>query len=320
MTVGEGRGVPAEDEPRPTAGGRDEAAVGEDLEAQVGALEAGRAFVDRSELRKCLVSGADAEGWLQGLVTAGVAGLRPGELRRSLLLTPTGRIRADFHLLRLPDGFLLLQDPAQPEPVAGTLAPYVLSSDVVLEDRSASYAVFSLPRRGGAPDGLPAWRPSTLDDGVEVLVPTAAAARARETLLAALVEARAEAAEAWRVRRGIPRFPVDLDTASLPAEAGLDALLVDPTKGCFLGQEAVARVRNLGHPPRVVLHLRADGPVAVGARVVAGGREAGEVTSAAPLPGGATVVLARVRWDLRDAPLALETGLPLGLAERPASS
>ena len=81
------------------------------------ALEEGRAFVDLSGMRKILVAGDDAERWLNDLLTAGLADLRVGDARRSLLLTPTGRIRADLHVARTFAGFLLLQDGRQPHPV-----------------------------------------------------------------------------------------------------------------------------------------------------------------------------------------------------------
>ncbi len=81
-----------------------------------------------------------------------------------------------------------------------------------------------------------------------------------------------EALEAWRIRHGLARFPVDLDADSLPAEAGLDVEpVIDRTKGCYLGQESVARVRNLGHPPRVVLGVRAETPLRPGAPVRSNG-------------------------------------------------
>ena len=73
-----------------------------------------------------------------------------------------------------------------------------------------------------------------------------------------------DAVEVWRIRAGRPRMGADFDRTAIPAEAGLEAL-IDTTKGCFLGQESVARVRNLGHPPRVLRHLQGDGQVDAGA-------------------------------------------------------
>jgi folate-binding Fe-S cluster repair protein YgfZ len=72
--------------------------------------------------------------------------------------------------------------------------------------------------------------------------------------------------------------------------------LIDVTKGCFLGQESVAKVRNLGHPPTVLRHLRAEAPVAVGVSVLAEGEPVGQITSAAPGRHGGSVLIARVDW------------------------
>jgi tRNA-modifying protein YgfZ len=110
--------------------------------------------VELSGLRTVAVRGADARAWLDDLVTTDVEGLGAGQSRRSLLLTPTGRIRADFHVAGMGDGsFLLLQAAEQPEPVDTILSPYVLSSDVEMDDRSARSVVVAVPRGGTTKEG-----------------------------------------------------------------------------------------------------------------------------------------------------------------------
>lgn len=256
----------------------------EQLERQIRALDEGRGAVGLEGFRAVLATGADAGTWLHDLVTAGVRGLARGEAVRSLLLSPTGRIRADLHVLRMPEGYLLLQPADQPTGVGDLLAPYVLSSDVTLSE--------AVPRLVALP-GVRGWR---FED------PTATAAE----------PVGAVAVEAWRIRRGIARFPVDLDQDSLPAEAGLDdEVVIDRTKGCFLGQESVAKVRNLGHPTRLVLALRAAGDVAPDEPVTARGAVAGLVTSADVLPDRGTALLARVRWDAREDDLCTAAGTRL---------
>jgi hypothetical protein len=119
------------------------------------------------------------------------------------------------------------------------------------------------------------------------------------------------AVEVWRIRAGTPRMGADFDRSSIPAEAGLEAL-IDVTKGCFLGQESVARVRNLGHPPRVLRHLQTEGSVGAGAPLTAGSAERDAVvTSAAERRGGGTVLLASVRWSAREGSLRTSDGLPV---------
>jgi tRNA-modifying protein YgfZ len=121
-------------------------------------------------------------------------------------------------------------------------------------------------------------------------------------LAAGLGRADLAAAEARRIRLGHPRFGFDLDAESLPAEAGLDsAPVTDRTKGCFLGQESIAKIANLGHPPRVVLSVRGARPLGAGDEVLAAGEPVGALTSAA-----GPFAIARVAWSARDG--ALSTG------------
>lgn len=252
------------------------------LEDQVDALDQRRAFVDGAGLRVVEVTGSDAGRWLNDLVTASVEDIPPGGTARSLLLTPTGRVRADFHIVRTDGAFLLVQEPDQPVAIDDLLRPYVLSSDVSVQRAPGAQVVLVPSDHGWTVKGA-------AGDGA--------------------VEASPEAGEVWRIRRGLPRFPTDLDEESLPAEAGLE-YLIDFTKGCFLGQEAVAKIRNLGHPRRVVLALRAAVPVRSGEPVVADGRDVGAVSSAAPSRDG-FALLAGVRWDARTRPLATASGAQL---------
>jgi tRNA-modifying protein YgfZ len=249
---------------------------------EIDALEAGRGILDLGGWGATEVRGADAERWLNDLVTASLEDLPPGETVRSLLLGPTGRIRADLQVARRDGGFLLLQAPGQPEPIAELLDPYVLSSNVELA-----------PAR---PDGLdltprPGSRWVFSDDGRDG------------------VRVGREAFEAWRVRHAIPAFPRDVDVDSVPSEAGLDEEpVVDRSKGCYLGQESVARIRNLGHPPRLVVPVESRGSVHMGDPVFSREAEVGIVTSVDP-DGPAAMV--RIRWDARDVELRTRNGIGL---------
>jgi tRNA-modifying protein YgfZ len=281
-------------------------------ESELVALEEERAFLDRSAWRKVRVTGGDALPWLGDLLTADIAGLEPGRGCRSLLLTPTGRIRADVQVARRDDDLFLLQAPEQPEHIGLALSTYVLSADVSLEDRTNDLALFTVAGRAASLVGIHgATEPSSVGPGIDVLVDAGKPAwRFVEACIAAgLEEAGGDAYEVWRVRRGIARMGRDFDERSLPAEAGLEAT-IDSEKGCFLGQEAVARVRNLGHPPRLLRHLRGPGPIAPGEGVFAGPSAVGEVTSAAPDGDGSTVI-ARVRWDAATEPLTVSGGRSL---------
>ena len=277
---------------------------------ELDALDEGRAFVDLSAYRKVRVTGTDARAWLGDLITSDVASLEPGASQRSLLLTPTGQIRADLAVAMDREGFLLLQAPDQPDPVIGLLARYVLSSDITLEDVGTALSLFAVPGEGLVdPARATALTPSVLGWGVDLVVAAGPPSRELKEALGArgLVEAGPDAAESWRIRRGVARMGPDFGQDALPAEAGLD-WAIDATKGCFLGQESVARVRNLGHPPTVLRRVRGAGGVEAGSPVRAGDSPVGTITSAALAPDGGIVAIIRVRWAAQSGPWVTEGG------------
>jgi len=274
----------------------------------VDALIEGRAFAALPGHRIVRVRGADAKAWLHDLVTCDVASLEPGDARRSMLLSPTGHIRADFTVARDQEGWLLLQAPDQPDPIAALLAPYVLSSDVSIVDLSPERMLFAIP--GADPpgsEGATVLRPSVLGPGVDLLVARGEAGGVRRSLIeGGVAEASPADVDAWRIVLGDPRMGPDFGSDALPAEVGLE-FAIDLTKGCFLGQESVARVRNLGHPTSVLRHVRTAAALAAGAPVLRDGEDAGIVTSGAPTDRG-TVAILRVRWAFASTALTSETG------------
>ena len=281
------------------------------------ALDRGEAFVELSDAHVTRVSGADARAWLHDLVTTEVDSLAPGQARPSLLLTPTGRIRAQFQVAAVADGFLLIEREPFETPVATALSPYVLSS--IVEIASADVAVVSVPglepgdpRLEHLPGDLVA--PSILGGGVDVVAVPDSIERLRELLATGgLHGTDLGVAEARRIRRGDPRFGFELDAESLPAEAGLDvAPVTDRTKGCFLGQESIARVANLGHPTRVLVPVRYDGELADGDAVLAAGEPVGVLTSA-----NDRSAIARLSWSARDRALETASGAVLERVGRP---
>jgi folate-binding protein YgfZ len=286
--------------------------------AEVESPAAGTVFVDLTSWRKVAVSGSDTTTWLNDLVSADIGSLDEGEARRSLLLSPTGRIRAEFTVAVQPGATLLLQDPSQRVSVLDLLARYVLSSDVRLEDRSESHALLAVPgataeTAASAADAAAVAAanlsaPSCVGTGVDILGPAAGHDVLIDAMSADFTRIDAAALEAWRVAAGIPRFGVDAIEEDLPQEGGLgDAVAFD--KGCYLGQEAMAKVRNLGHPRRTLLHLGAAAHVAPGDPVESNGVRVGEITSAAAW-GGRWSMLAKVRWDARNSAL-VANGAPL---------
>lgn len=264
------------------------------------ALATGRAAVDLSDHRKVHVRGSEARRWLHDLLTADVEALEPGQATRSLLLDPRGHIRADIHVACSDDGYWLFQAPDQTDHIAGALAPYVLSSDVRITDASSTCRLASI---GGHEAGF---EPSILGTGRDLFID----GRGWADLVQGRVVVAPDAVEVHRIITGRARMGVDFDRTSIPAQAGLEHL-IDTRKGCFLGQESVARVRNLGHPPTVLLHLSSEEAVATTTIVDDSGEEIGTVTSAAAAPAGGTLMLGSVRWAARDRRLFDRVGAPI---------
>jgi tRNA-modifying protein YgfZ len=284
-------------------------------------LATGKAFADLSYWRKVAVSGSDALDWLDDLVTADLSDLAAGGARQSLFLSPTGGLRASFTVALPDDTLLLIQDPGEPVPIDQLLGLYVLSSDVVLEDQTDEFVMFAFPGANEAPDvpGTNHSRPSVLGSGAgaDLVGP----GRDHDLLLDSLSKTYAHAGnedvEAWRIAAGVPRLGVDALQGDLPQESGLYGA-VSREKGCFPGQEAVAKVDSLGHPRRVVLAMEADGPASAGDPVMLDGSEVGQVTSAA-IDGQRTLLLARLRWEARDARLHTALGTELRLRSQQTS-
>ena len=308
--------APSPDDPSPDDPSPEDPSAGDpsagDPSADFDALADGSAYAVLDGWQRTDVSGGDAIGWLNDLLSAELGSLEPAEARRSLLLSPTGRVRADVRAVRTTAGLTLLEPTGVADPVGTVLAPYVLSSDVSIS-RPRPAIVLAVPSARGAdlvtegsPSGSEVARPSLLGDGLDLIAEASTAPLAEAFLRHGLRPASAGAAEALRVDRAIPRWGTDLRAGDLPIGL-VDDDAVAHAKGCYLGQEAIAKIRNLGHPPVVLRRLIADRPVGIGAALHAGGEPVGEVTSAAPARAG-TVLLARVRWDARREPLALADG------------
>jgi folate-binding protein YgfZ len=266
-----------------------------------------RTVADLSDWRVIAVSGSEGHGWLDDLVTADLRGLERGQARRSLLLTPTGAVLASFTVTPWEDGLLLLQDGAEPRAIDGLLARFVLSSDVRLEDVTGRYAVLAFPSETAPRTAAEGIAPSPFGTGWMVLGPIAERERLASIDGGSARPIEGDELEAWRIEAGVVRVGVDTAETSLPEEAGLlDAVAFD--KGCFLGQESVARVRNTGHPRHLVVTLESDDALMAGEPLLAEGEAAGEVTSAVRREA-TTYAVARVAWDRRDAELSSARGV-----------
>jgi folate-binding protein YgfZ len=233
------------------------------------------------------VAGPDAADYLQRMVSNDVQGLAPGEARPALLLTAKARVIAPVVVLRRGDeDFVVLTEPELGEVVRALLTRMRLRAkcEIALEEHE-SVLVFG--GNGFATDFGGARE--LLDAGLEPTVDGAELERRR-------IEAR------------VPRWGREIDERILPAEAGLDATHVDFGKGCYPGQEPVARLHYRGHPNRGLRVIELGELPSYDAELVHDGKTVGRVTSAATRDDGSVVALAYVRTDVpEDAQLVLES-------------
>jgi tRNA-modifying protein YgfZ len=241
------------------------------------------------------VEGPDAATFLHGLVTCDVTGLGVGEGHLALLLDAQGHITAPLQIVRdADDGFTLLTEPTSAARLADDLERFHFSEDLVLIGPETAETVTTDQAGAALLDGVRA--PGWLPDTVTVVVDDAAAAVARvaaETL-------DADEAERLRIRAGVPRIGQDTGPRTLVQEARLTDRVVDFTKGCYLGQETVARAQYRGEVKRILRGLVADGPLVPGAEVRDGDRVVGTVTSSAADPEFGVVALGILRRDVPD--------------------
>jgi tRNA-modifying protein YgfZ len=221
--------------------------------------------VDRSNRGVLRITGPDRLSWLHSLTTQHLERLEPGASAEALVLSPQGHI--EHHLTLTDDGSAVW---AHVEPgTIGSLVDFLTSMRFMLrvepEDVSAQYAVLTvhgpqMPAAAvSAAAGVPGIVVST-DFGTDLIVPRAElAARAAELRSAGAVLAGLWAHEALRIAAGRPRFGLDTDHRAIPHEVGWIETAVHLSKGCYRGQETVARVHNLGHPPRRLVLLHLDG-------------------------------------------------------------
>jgi folate-binding protein YgfZ len=229
--------------------------------AEQRALSLGFGLVDRSHRGVVRIAGPDRRSWLHSLSTADIEHLQPGQAAEALILSPNGHV--EHHLTLTDDGTALWAhvEPGTAEPLLKFLESMRFMLRVEPADVSDEYAVLTLmgpkaasDRPGGAATAL------ELPFGTDLVFPRAALADAAAALQAAGgVLAGMWAHEALRIADGRCRFGVDTDHRTIPHEVGWIETAVQLNKGCYRGQETVARVHNLGHPPRRLVLLHLDG-------------------------------------------------------------
>lgn len=275
--------------------------VAVELDAQYRQLREECGLVERADRGLLIVSGPEAAEYLQGQLTNDTEAIGPGEWVYAALLDRKGHMQADMRVLRPGEGPELWLD-LEPEGLAAAtrhLQMYKIGREVEVRDAGGEHVLLSLigPRATELARAVEAVALRT-DEGVDLIVPGPERDRVRDALLAAgAVEVSPEAAEIVRIESGRPRFGAEMGTATMPAEAGIVEQAVSFTKGCYIGQETVARLHYKGRPNRHLRGLRFSGPARPGDGLLVGGKEVGEVGSAAVSPAFGPIGLAILRRE-----------------------
>jgi folate-binding protein YgfZ len=322
--------------------------IGTAAEAEYAALRTGAVAIDRSQRGRWRLSGAKAAETLTGLVTNDVLALGPGHGQFAAMLTPKGKIIADITIYRTEDALLVDVPSRATAGFADTIKKYVnprvtpyadetaTTSDVGAYGVRAAHIVgqavgvpaeslMASPAHGSVVlESLLVVRVPTLGlDGFAVLAPSTEREAIWQRLLAA--GAVAGSTGVWdvaRVENGSPEWGVDIDETTIPQEAGFDELgAISYTKGCYTGQETVARIHFRGHVNRHLRGLRMANDAPPAATLVdASGKPVGDVRSTVRSPRLGPIALAMVRREIEVGATILAGDMPVTVTALPFPS
>lgn len=247
-------------------------------------------FADRSERSKLRVSGEQGAWFLDQILTQAIEDIPPGGSRDAAMITVKGRMRFFFEIVvRAENDLLLHLEPGLAQSSLEELRRYVFATRVTLEDVTGEFALILVLAEP--------WREIAEETGVDGLVlhPTLsfgaeagyvwAPEADRQLLMGRLAEAGVEKLtdaelEAIRIKGGAPRWGKDMDESTFPQEAGIDGRAVHYQKGCYLGQEAMAKIHFRGKVNRRLATLEGDEPLSEGGEILVDGVKVGVITSA----------------------------------------
>ena len=286
-----------------------------DVAAEYHALRETVGILDRCYRAHILATGEDAVRFLHGMVSNDIKSLAPGQGCYATLLNAQGQMLADLYVFSLRDGLLLETGWDLKDKVQQTLERFIIADAVELHDRSDALTAIALegPRAlemvsallgdGELPTDNLAHQEKTLEgatirvvkrsiaggEGFELKFAPEAAALVGESLGALGVRFAARPAglaalNAARVEAGIPWYGVDMVESTLVPEAGIETVAVSYTKGCYIGQEIIERIRSRGHVNRKLTGFFVDGPAMRDDKILDEGKEVGHLTSVVHSP------------------------------------
>lgn len=244
-------------------------------------------FADRSDRGKLRFTGEQRAWFLHQMLTQAFEDIAPSEAREAALITVHGRMQAYVEVVATDDALLMHFEPELLDTLPDELRRFVFATRVEISDVTADYGLILVGGDGWgeviATDDLVVHPTHGLGLPAGYLwVPAERKASTLESLAAAGAgNATEEELEAIRVSNGIPRWGREMDAKTFPQEAGIDERAVDYDKGCYLGQEAMAKIHFRGKVNRRLALLQAEEPVAPGTELIVAEQKVGTVTSSA---------------------------------------
>ena len=319
-------------------------------EAEYLALSRDAALIDLSFRSRVCLLGSDREKFLHGQVTNEIMRLPVGQGTYAALVTAKGKLETDLFAYKLQEELLLDFEPGLTQKVTDRLSKYIIAEDVQIVDVAPHYALLSIqgPRSAellanlSIVQSLPTkpfqWTKTESPSGdlylicnsrygppgFDLFVPIAEAPQIAEKLSSSIKLVGIDACEVSRIENAIPRFGIDMDETNLAPEA-LRENAISYAKGCYIGQEVIARIRTYGQVAKALRLLRLPDDLehlpARGEKLFKEQREVGFITSAAisPLHGG-QVALAYVRREANAPGESLTLGSPSGKIARVLST
>jgi folate-binding protein YgfZ len=266
------------------------------------------------------MTGRDRARFLHGMCTNDIKKLQPGQGCMAAIVNRQGKMVAEMVAYATENALLLEMDRSNLQPTIDHLNRFLVADDVKLRISDAAVVGLWGPKAKALlglrdlPDfhfqmresGVVARNRTLGVEGCHLLLPASRSEEVARMLGHGVTPAGFAAAEALRIENGFPRWGADMDASLLPMEAGLEPIAVNYTKGCYIGQEVIQRVKTYSEPPRMLVQLEAS-DAAPGDKIAAGGDEIGAVSSATP-----TLALGVVRKEFK-AP-----GTEVSVAGKPA--
>lgn len=279
--------------------------------------DGGAGLIDLSAARgRIRVTGSEAVMFLNGLITNDIKTATADRWLPAVFPTVQGRLIGAVRILRTDSGFLIDTEAASHEAILKTISRFTLAGDFRVSDVTSETALLTVQgkRAGevvrevlGSTDFVPATH--TAEVGFDLLIEADKSAAITQQLIDAGAQlVSLETAETLRIEAGIPLHGVDMDETNVVLETNLDDA-ISYTKGCYLGQEIIVRIKHRGHVAKKLTGMKFENPVAAGGAVVSADKEIGRITSVTYSPKlASTIALGYVRYEYLPAGTAVKVG------------